>query len=154
MLLAALADTGGKTAATQKEGGGELNPRRNGATAQHSTAEARRNSATASSAADWSARHREALAYWGAWHTAGEARLLAWGEMQSRWHRLHGRRAPAWQCAGCRRPIGGLTALDLADANRVHLDTLYCLLAFGERWRTEADTGLKALGLDPPAVPG
>jgi hypothetical protein len=102
-------------------------------------------------ALDWRARHREALAYWGALHGAGEAARLAWGELQIRWHRLHGVRAPEWQCCGCGEPIGALAALDLADGNRVHLDDLDCLLSFGKRWRREATAGLQALGLDPPA---
>jgi hypothetical protein len=101
-------------------------------------------------AADWRARHREALAYWGALHPTEEAERLAWGELEDRWHRLHGVRAPKWQCAGCGEPIGGRAALDLADGNRVHLDKLDCLLAFGERWRHEATDGLRALGLNPP----
>ena len=102
----------------------------------------------------WPARHREALAYWGALNPAAEAARLAWGEMQWRWHRLYGERAPKWQCAGCGEPIGGLAALDLADGNRVHLDTLDCLLSFGERWRSEAAVGLRTLGLHPPAGSG
>jgi hypothetical protein len=101
-------------------------------------------------AVDWHARHRESLAYWSALHDAEEAAGLAWGEMQVRWHRLHGRRAPEWQCAGCGEPIGGLPTLDLADGNPVHLDRLDCLLSLGERWRSEAVACLQALGLDPP----
>ena len=81
----------------------------------------------------------------------GRARGIAWGELQDHWHRLYGARAPEWQCAGCGEPIGGLPAVDLADGNRVHLDKLDCLLSFGERWRSEAATGLLALGLNPPA---
>jgi hypothetical protein len=101
--------------------------------------------------ADWRAGHRKALAYWSAFRPSAEAAALAWGEIQLRWHRLHGARSPAWQCAGCRSPIGGRTALDLADGNRVHLDGLDCVLRFGERWRREATAGLRALGLNPPA---
>jgi hypothetical protein len=100
--------------------------------------------------ADWRARHREALAHWSALHTAGEAAGIAWQEMQVRWHRLHGERISEWQCAGCGEPIGGLAALALADGNRVHTEKLDCLLAFGDRWRSEATAGLRALGLDPP----
>jgi hypothetical protein len=70
--------------------------------------------------------------------------------MQDRWHRLHGTRAPAGQCAGCGEPIGGLAALDLADGSRVHIEKLDCLFSFGERWRSEAAAGLRTLGLDPP----
>jgi hypothetical protein len=56
-----------------------------------------------------------------------------------------------WQCAGCGEPIADLPSMTLADGNRVHLDGLGCLLAFGDRWRGEATAGLGALGLDPPA---
>jgi hypothetical protein len=102
-------------------------------------------------AADWRARHREALAYWSALRTMEEAASVGWGEIEDRWHRLHGVRAPKWQCAGCGEPIGRRAALDLADGNRVHLDKLDCLLAFGERWRQAATAGLQALELNPPA---
>jgi hypothetical protein len=103
-------------------------------------------------AADWRARYREALAYWGVLHPADEAARLAWGDMQARWHRLHAAKALEWQCVGCGEPIGGLAALELADGNRVHLgESLDCLFDFGARWRSEATTGLQVLGLDPPA---
>jgi hypothetical protein len=95
-------------------------------------------------ATSWPARHREALTHWSALHTADEAAGLAWGELQDRWHRLHGARVPEWQCAGCGEPIGGLAALDLADGSRVHLDRLDCLLSLGERRRREATAGLRA----------
>jgi hypothetical protein len=99
----------------------------------------------------WRACHREALAYWGALHPAEEAAQIAWGEIVDRWHRLHGERAPEWQCAGCGEPIDGFEELTLGDDNRVHLgDSLDCLLSFGDRWRREATTGLQALGLDRP----
>jgi hypothetical protein len=144
MLLAALADTARKVSAAQ--GGGGLNPWRNGAIAQHSSSDR----AVRTPAVDWRARHREALTHWSASHTADEAARLAWGEMQDRWHRLHGARVPEWQCVGCGEPIGGLAALTLGDGSRLHLDKLDCLLSFGERWRNEATAGLRALGLDPP----
>ena len=93
------------------------------------------------------------MAYWSAFHAIGEAARLAWGEVENYWHMQYGECAPHWQCAGCREPIGGLSALDLGDGNRVHLDGAHgldCLLAFGERWRSEATAGLRALGLDTP----
>ena len=102
-------------------------------------------------ATDWSIRRREALARWGALHGAEEATRLAWGELLSHWHRLHGRRAPEWQCAECGQAIGGLTALTLADGNRVHLDGLDCLLRYGARWRGSATRALVAMGLRAPA---
>jgi hypothetical protein len=85
------------------------------------------------------------------WH---EAELIAFNECVLQWHGRHGRRWPAWQCAGCDAPIGGSIALLLADGNRVHLDGAHgldCLLTFGERWRSEASAGLRAPGLDPSA---
>jgi hypothetical protein len=149
MLLVSLVDTGRK--ATQQGGGGVSNPRRNGATAQHSTAESSLDRDRRSPSADWRARHREALAYWSAFHPAGDAERLAWGELEDRWHRLLSARVPEWQCAGCGEPIGGHPALNLADGNRLHLDKFECLLAFGGRWRSEATAGLRAVGLDPPS---
>jgi hypothetical protein len=152
MLLATLAGASRKANAAQEGGGGVLNLRRNGAIAQHLTADASWDRAVVAPP-DWRVRHCEALAYWSAFHPAGEAARLAWGEIENLWHMQHGERVRHWQCAGCREPIGGLPALDLADGNRVHLDqahALGCLLCFGERWRAEATTGLRALGLDPP----
>jgi len=151
MLLAALADTCRIASAAQEGGGGVLNPRRNSATPQRSTAKSSSDRAMPTPAADWHARHSEALARWGALHPAEEAAGLAWGELVSRWHMQHGERVPHWQCVGCREPIGGRAALDLADGNRVHLNEFNCLLRFGERWRSEAAAGLEALGLVPPA---
>jgi hypothetical protein len=101
-------------------------------------------------ATSWRARHREALAYWAVLHPSDEAAGLAWGEIQMRWHRLHGERVPKWQCAGCGEPVGGLPTLDLADGARVHLDRLDCLLSFGQRWRGGATVGLRALGIELP----
>jgi hypothetical protein len=102
-------------------------------------------------ATGWPARQREALAHWSALHPADEAARLAWGELEDRWHRLHGARVPEWQCSGCGVPIGRLVALDLPDGNRVHFDdSLDCLFSFGKRWRSEATAGLRALGLELP----
>jgi hypothetical protein len=101
-------------------------------------------------AADWCTRRREAVAHWSALRPAQEAEGLAWGELLNRCHRLHGARAPEWQCVGCGEPLGGHPALNLVDGNRLHLDKFDCLLAFGERWRGEATAGLRALGLEPP----
>jgi hypothetical protein len=38
----------------------------------------------------------------------------------------------------------------LADGNRVHFETLECILRYGERWRSEAAARLQALGIYPP----
>jgi hypothetical protein len=150
MLLAALADTGQESNATEEGGGGVLNLCRNGATAQHPMVDASWDRAVLAPP-DWRVRHCEALVHWSSFHPAGEAAHIAWGEIENRWHMQHGERVPHWQCAGCRDPIGGRAALTLADGNRAHLDKLDCLLSFGERWRCEATAGLKAFGLDPPS---
>jgi hypothetical protein len=149
MLLAVLADTRRIASAARAVGGGV--PRRNSATPQRSTAASSSDRAIPTVAAGWLARHREALAHWGALHPAEEAAGQAWGELLSRWHMQHGERVPHWQCAGCHEPIGGRVVLDLADGSRVHLNELNCLLRFGERWRSEAAAGVEALGLVPPA---
>jgi hypothetical protein len=154
MLVAALAGTSPKADAAQKGGDAVLNPWRNGAKAQHPAFESPPDRAIPTPAIDCFARYREALAYWSAFHATGEAARLAWGQIESHWHMHYGERAPHWQCAGCREPIGGLSALDLADGNRVHFDAahgLNCLLSFGDRWRAEAIAGLQELGLVPPA---
>jgi hypothetical protein len=84
--------------------------------------------------------------------TKVEAERLAYGELLDEWRKLHGRRWPAWQCAGCDEPIGGPSALVLADEYRVHFDEeRECLIRFGRRWRSEAAAALEAIGLDPPA---
>jgi hypothetical protein len=103
--------------------------------------------------ADWHARYGEALAHWRPLHP-GEAKRIAWGEMQNRWHRLYGARVPEWQCAGCGAPIGGVGALLLGDGARTHFDTghgLDCLIDYGHRWRGAATRALAAMGLQPPA---
>jgi hypothetical protein len=102
--------------------------------------------------ADWHARHRDALAYWSTLHPADVAALLAWGELECRWHRFYGGRTPDRQCAGCGQPIGGVASLDLPDATRVHFDERWaCLIRYGERWRGAAKHALIAIGVKPPS---
>lgn len=56
------------------------------------------------------------------------------------------------QCAGCDEPIGGLSALALADGNRIHFDEENeCLIRFGRRWHGDAIAGLRELGIEPPS---
>ena len=80
-----------------------------------------------------------------------KAKQLAWGDMLNEWHSLRGRRLPAWQCAGCEKPIGGLEPLNLPDGNRVHFEPIDCLISFGRRWRSDAQAALIAFGLEVPA---
>jgi hypothetical protein len=101
----------------------------------------------------WRRRYTIRTIHWGLGgrRTRVEAARLAYGELLDEWCKLHGRRWPAWQCAGCDEPIGGLSALTLADGNRVHFDEANeCLIRFGRRWHNEVNAGLRALGLEPP----
>jgi hypothetical protein len=84
---------------------------------------------------------------------SGEAEWLAWGELQCRWHRLHGERVPTSNCAGCRKPIVDAEALDPGDGVRVHFATADCLIRYGERWRSATTQALLAMGLTPPCGP-
>src|SRR5438128_1096977 len=83
----------------------------------------------------WSQLYREKLHVWlgSGRYTEGEAEWLAWGELQCRWHRLHGERVPASTCAACGEPIADTEALDPGDGTRVHLATAGCLIRYGER---------------------
>jgi len=80
-----------------------------------------------------------------------EAELLAWREIEWRWHMAHGERVPPDLCAGCRRPIGTAKFLDLIDGARLHNNGYDCLIRRSERWRAAATRALTALGLQPPA---
>jgi hypothetical protein len=80
-----------------------------------------------------------------------KAELLAWREIEWRWHMAHGERVPPDLCAGCRRPIGMAKSLDLIDGARLHDSGYDCLIRHGERWRRAATRALAAIGLQPPA---
>ncbi len=100
--------------------------------------------------AEWRARHAEARAYWRAFHPTAEAADLAWGEMQCRWHRLHGEPVEAGLCTGCGLPLGEGEVLRLGDGTAVHFGTFDCLFRYGRRWRATATAALVAMGLTPP----
>ena len=74
---------------------------------------------------------------------------LAWGDLENEWHALYGLRSPAWQCAGCGKPISGRDAINMPDGNRVHFEPIDCMIDFGRRWRGEARRALVTLGLRP-----
>ena len=88
----------------------------------------------------------------GRW-TKDEAERFAWGELQCRWHRLHGERVPASTCAGCGKPIADTEALDPGDGTRVHFATAGCLIRYGECWRSATTQALLAMGLTAPCGP-
>jgi hypothetical protein len=95
---------------------------------------------------------RSAIRQYDGHYGHAEAEALAWSEVQTRWHMECGERVSRDFCAGCRRPIGTGSALDLIDGSRVHLDNGdSCLIRHGKRWRAAATRALMALGLCPPA---
>jgi hypothetical protein len=99
----------------------------------------------------WHERFTSLTFAWGAGKRDWEsARRLAWGDLQNEWHTKHGRRWPSWLCAGCEKPIGGLDSIDLADGNRVHVEPLDCMIEFGRRWRSDADSALVTFRLERP----
>lgn len=81
-----------------------------------------------------------------------EAELLAWREIEWRWHLAHRERASARVCAGCGQLIQADEALDLIDGARVHMKECSCRIAYEQRWRSAATNALIALGLQPPAT--
>jgi hypothetical protein len=110
-------------------------------------------SASVTNARGWCNFYAERAAHYefGGRRPRAEAEALTWAEAQLRWYAQHGERVPQDICAGCRRPIGAATALDLIDGNRVHLDSnTECLIRHGARWRAAATRALVALGLRPP----
>jgi hypothetical protein len=86
---------------------------------------------------DWSAGNRG----------LDSAAKLARENLINEWHAKHGKRTPAWQCAGCGKPIAGVDSIRLPDGNRVHLEPIDCMIDFGRRWRNEAKTALVSLGV-------
>jgi hypothetical protein len=104
-------------------------------------------------AADWRAFYdeRAAIREHDGKRPRVEAERLAWGETLVEWHKANASPPPAWQCAGCLRPIGGAPAMTLPDAARVHDVAGYaCLIAYGKRWRATAAKGLVGMGIEPP----
>ena len=100
---------------------------------------------------DWRALYRDRCTAFRCHHPEGDARRLAWGTLECRWHARYGERVPAYLCAGCHAPIGDAPALDLADGCRVHdREDHACLIGWGERWRGAAMAALISLGLVAP----
>jgi hypothetical protein len=96
-------------------------------------------------------QERAAIREYDGGYTRSEAELLAWRELECRWHMAHCQPAAAGVCAGCHQPLGNEDVILLLDRNRVHnRDGHACLIRYGERWRDAAAKALIALGLWPP----
>jgi hypothetical protein len=80
-----------------------------------------------------------------------KAQLLAWRDLEWRWHKEYGERLQRGICGGCRKPIGTAAVIPLIDGNHVHRGEQHeCLIAYGHRWRSAANAALLILGLKPP----
>ena len=92
-------------------------------------------------------RHREL----GGRRCRAEAELLAWSELQWRWHKQHGERVPLGICGGCWKPIRSGENIPLIDGTYVHSGARHdCLITYGRHWRWAATNALTAMGLMPP----
>jgi hypothetical protein len=81
--------------------------------------------------------------------TLHEAMSLAYGAAQCAWHRRHGAKPTAGHCAGCGKPIAGMSVLALPDGARVHAGADWpCLAAYGAQWRSAAAQGLRSIGIE------
>ena len=78
-----------------------------------------------------------------------EAELLAWRDIEWRWHLAHRERASAEVCAGCGQLILPDETLDLIDGARVHMKECRCRIAYEQRWRSAATNALIALAAGP-----
>jgi hypothetical protein len=100
-------------------------------------------------------RERAAIRQYDYGYPREDAELLAWRELECRWHLAHSQPAAAGVCAGCGQPMGDQSVILMIDGNRVHdRDGHACLIRYGERWRSTAAKALIALGLRPPGALG
>jgi len=85
-----------------------------------------------------------------------EAARLAFGDLINEWHRRHGSCLEEDCCAGCGDELPSEAGLIVDRGGiRIHFDAVRgfdCLVAYGQRWRSEAVTALEAMGLDAPGV--
>jgi hypothetical protein len=79
---------------------------------------------------------------------------LAWQWTCGEWWRWQGTPvAPTGICAGCGEPIGSSRVIELLHGDAIH-GRDDCLRRYGAKWRAEADTALRALGLERPEPVG
>jgi hypothetical protein len=80
-----------------------------------------------------------------------KAEVRTWGEAINEWHRRHGKKPDPTRCAGCgQRHDDGCRTMRLPDDAVVHLGDVHglnCLIEYGQRWRTAAADGLRAMDI-------
>jgi hypothetical protein len=65
-------------------------------------------------------RERAAIRHRDRGYPLSKAELLAWRELECRWHMAHCEAPAAGVCAGCRQPIGTEIVIVMIDGNRCH----------------------------------
>lgn len=96
----------------------------------------------------WGNLFLDRVGHWSCNRERAEAELLAWSDLENRWHMAYGERVPHDRCAGCRKALGTGEIGELADGNMVHVADGYdCLIQHGERWRKVASDALRAMGV-------
>jgi hypothetical protein len=104
----------------------------------------------------WRDRFTARIAHWSLdgqrpWQ---EAERLAFGEMILDWNRLHGARPEPGRCAGCGDEMANDVGFGVdSNGTCVHFGGVRrddCIIAYGQKWRSAAIAGLRALGVDPP----
>jgi hypothetical protein len=106
------------------------------------------------------------LPTWHAWMTSryadwrrrgfsqAEARRIAWGEAEWKWHLRNGPPPDPDRCAGCGERIMAGDGMPLLDGAVVHIgdpEHVECLAIYGAQYRSAASVALMDLGLRRPA---
>jgi len=81
-----------------------------------------------------------------------EAEMLAFSDTVLEWHHRCGAHCDPRRCPACGDEFRGEEGLILCDGARVHLGGargVNCLIAYGQKWRGAALTGLRVLGVSP-----
>lgn len=82
-----------------------------------------------------------------------EARRIAWGEAELKWHLRHGPPPDPDRCAGCGERIMAGDGMPLLDGAVVHIgdpEAVECLAIYGAQYRSSASVALMDLGLRRP----
>jgi hypothetical protein len=82
-----------------------------------------------------------------------EARRIAWGEAEWKWHLRNGPPPDPDRCAGCGKKIMAGDGMEMLDGAMGHVadpETVECLAIYGAQYRNVASVALMGLGLMRP----
>jgi hypothetical protein len=83
-----------------------------------------------------------------------EARRIAWGEAEWKWHLRNGPPPDPDRCVGCGERIMAGDGMEMLDGAVVHIgdpEAVECLAIYGAQYRSAASVALMDLGLRRPA---